>query len=130
MILGIGIDLVSIDRIERVEKKFNEKFLKKIFTENEVICSKEKSNQKIFLAKRFAAKEAFSKAIGLGIGRGVNFIDIETFNDEFGKPKIKILNNKEEFLKRHFCCESFSIHLSISDEKTFASAIVVIEKTQ
>ncbi len=129
MILGIGIDLVSIERIEQLENKFKEKFLEKIFTENEVISSKKKSNQKIFLAKRFAVKEAFSKAIGLGIGRGINFLDVETFNDEFGKPQIKILNNKEEFLKRHFCCESFSIHLSISDEKTFASAMVVIEKS-
>ncbi len=129
MILGIGIDLVSIERIEQLESRFKDKFLEKIFTENEVISSKKKSNQKIFLAKRFAVKEAFSKAVGLGIGRGINFLDIETFNDEFGKPQIKILNNKEEFLKRHFCCESFSIHLSISDEKTFASAMVVIEKS-
>lgn len=128
MILGIGNDVVSIARIEEVENQFKGKFLQRIFTQNEIDFSSKKSSPEIFLAKRFAAKEAFAKAIGLGIGRGINFTDIEITNDEFGKPEIKILNDKENFLKKLFCCESFAIHLSLSDEKTFASAMVVIEK--
>lgn len=128
MILGIGTDIISIERIEGIKDQFKEKFLQRIFTENEIIFSRKKSSPEIFFAKRFAAKEAFSKAIGLGIGRGIDFTDIEISNDEFGKPEIAILNGKENFIKKHFRCESFAIHLSLSDEKTFASAMVVIEK--
>lgn len=131
MILGIGTDLISIDRIQHLILKFKENFAKKIFTDSEVSQANKIDNSlqlSLFYAKRFAAKEAFSKAIGLGIGRGVNFQDIEIFNDELGKPQIKILNDKEIFLKKHFNCENFNIHLSISDDKTLANAMVVIEK--
>jgi holo-[acyl-carrier protein] synthase len=135
MILGIGTDLISIDRIQHLILKFKENFIKKIFTTNEALqASKIKSLDEnslqlsLFYAKRFAAKEAFSKAIGLGIGRGINFHDIEIYNDNLGKPQIKILNDKENFLKKHFNCNSFNIHLSISDDKTLANAMVVIEK--
>ncbi|MBU6140048.1 MAG: holo-ACP synthase [Proteobacteria bacterium] len=128
MILGIGIDLVSVERIQNLEDQFGKKFLQKIFTKNESAESKKKISSAIFLAKRFAAKEAFSKALGLGIGRGINFQDIEVENDDFGKPRIKILNEKNAFIKKHFNCENFAIHLSLSDEKSFANAIVLIEK--
>ena len=90
--------------------------------------SEEDDKKTAFFAKRFAAKEAFSKAIGLGIGRGIDFKDIEVINDDLGKPKINILNNKEIFLKKHFNCENFNIHLSISDDKNAATAIVIIDK--
>lgn len=135
MILGIGTDLISVDRIQHLILKFKENFVKKIFTTNEALqaskikFSDENSLQlSLFYAKRFAAKEAFSKAIGLGIGRGVNFHDIEIFNDEMGKPQIRILNDKEDFLKKYFNCKNFNVHLSISDDKTLANAMVVIEK--
>jgi holo-[acyl-carrier protein] synthase len=82
----------------------------------------------LFFSKRFAAKEAFAKAIGLGIGRGIDFLDIEVENNELGKPQIKILNNKEEFLKKHFNCKNFVIHLSLTDENPLAGAYVIIEK--
>ena len=95
MILGIGSDVVSIVRIEEAENQFKEKFLQRIFTKNEINSGLKKSLPKNFFAKRFAAKEAFSKAIGLGIGRGINFADIEIVNDDFGKPEIKILNDKK-----------------------------------
>lgn len=135
MILGVGIDLVSVKRIENLTIKFKEKFEQKIFTANEILAAKKfkisKKNiaaKNCFYTKRFAAKEAFAKALGLGIGRGIDFRDIEVENDELGKPKIKILNNKEKFLKKHFNCKKFSIHLSLSDEKNLANAIVIIEK--
>lgn len=128
MILGIGIDLVSVARIEELRNQFKEKFLQKIFTESEVIASRKKTPVDIFFAKRFAAKEAFAKALGLGLARGVNFSDIEISNDEFGRPEMKILNGKEEFVKKLFRCEQFKIHLSITDETPFASAVVLIEK--
>ncbi len=131
MILGIGTDLISVKRIEKLIIQFKEKFLQKIFVESEI--SKADSikifeKRTLFYAKRFAAKEAFSKAIGLGIGRGIDFKDIEIGNDNLGKPQIKILNGKEEFLKKHFNCKNFAIHLSLTDEDPIASAFVTIEK--
>lgn len=135
MIIGVGTDLVSVGRIEHMMQQFGDKFSGKIFTDSEV----ERANQikitkdnilprALFYAKRFAAKEAFAKAIGLGIGRGIDFKDIEVQNDDLGKPSIKILNDKESFLQKHFNCEKFAIHLSITDENPLASAIVIIDK--
>ncbi len=135
MILGVGIDLVSVARIEHLMSQFADKFPQKIFTKNEISCAEKIKisadnflPRALFFAKRFAAKEAFSKALGLGIGRGIDFCDIEVENDQLGAPRIKILNGKEEFLKKHFNCENFSIHLSLTDENPLASAIVIIEK--
>lgn len=135
MIIGIGIDLVSALRIQDLILKFDEKFTNKIFTKDENNCAKKFliSNENflpraLFYAKRFAAKEAFSKALGLGIGRGVNFLDIQIENNSLGAPQIKLLNGKEEFIKNHFKCEEFAIHLSLSDENPYASAYVIIEK--
>lgn len=128
MILGVGTDLILIERIEELILQFKEKFIERIFTSNEILKAKNFSYCAAFYAKRFAAKEACSKAIGLGIGRGINFKDIEISNDNFGKPQIKILNGKENFLAQHFGCKNFAIHLSLTDEKTMASAFVIIEK--
>jgi holo-[acyl-carrier protein] synthase len=130
MILGIGVDLVLTERIEHLMFQFKEKFAKRIFTQKEILKAEEISDAKriLFFAKRFAAKEAFSKALGLGIGRGIDFCDIEIYNDEMGKPLIRLLNGKEGFLKNHFNCENLAIHLSLSDEKNHASAYVIIEK--
>ncbi|MBM5782560.1 MAG: holo-ACP synthase [Pelagibacterales bacterium] len=129
MILGIGIDTISVNRIEGLILKFGEKFQEKIFTDNEINKASLKSTplqQILFYAKRFAAKEAFSKALGLGIGRGVDFKDIEIDNDSFGKPFIKILNQKDQFIKKHFNVNNFTIHLSLSDTKDSALAMVTI----
>ena len=135
MILGIGIDLVSVGRIEHLMLEFKEKFAEKIFTKKEILqANKIKSSEKnsikraIFYAKRFAAKEAFAKATGLGLGRGVDFKDIEVTNGKLGNPLIKIINGKEKFLEEHFNCKKFNIHLSLTDENPLASAIVIIEK--
>ncbi len=135
MILGIGTDLVSVARIEHLMSQFKEKFAEKIFTPYEIMrAEKIKISadnflpRALFFAKRFAAKESFAKALGLGIGRGMDFLDIEVRNNELGKPEIKILNGKEEFVKKHFNCEKFAIHLSLSDENPLAIATVIIEK--
>ncbi len=135
MILGIGNDLISVSRIQNLLFKFEEKFEEKIFTQSEIAKAKlikigdeNFSPRAAFYAKRFAAKEAFAKALGLGIGRGVDFKDIEIDNDQFGKPFIKILNGKEEFIKNHFEVKNFVIHLSLADEKSTAFATALIEK--
>ena len=136
MIIGIGIDLISNDRIKKIIKKFDKNFKEKIFSKNELhdfesrYKNQEKLNQNSinFFAKRFASKEAFSKALGVGIGRGIDFNDIEISNDKLGKPFIKILNNKEAKIKEILNCEKFIIHLTISDEKSISGAVVIIEK--
>jgi len=134
MIFGIGTDLISVKRIEHLLQSFEEKFLKKIFTDNEINIAKDLKDhnnslrRSLYFAKRFAAKEAFSKAIGLGIGRGVDFADIEIINDEYGKPKIVLLNQKDKFVKKHMSAKDYIIHLSLTDEKTYATAVVIIEK--
>ena len=133
MILGIGIDLVSVTRIENLMEKFAQKFAQKIFTDDEIARAQKISGdnsfsqQAIFYSKRFAAKEAFVKACGLGIGRGIDFRDIEIFNDNLGRPMIKILNGKEKFLQKRFAVSGFIVHLSLTDEMGRAQAMVVIE---
>lgn len=129
MIIGVGIDTISIKRIENLIVKFGQKFQNKIFTDKEISKAEAKKNDEqkvLFYAKRFAAKEAFSKALGLGIGRGVDFKDIEIENDNLGKPFIIILNQKNDFIKQHFKVDNFIIHLSLSDSKEFALAMVTI----
>ncbi len=126
MILGIGIDIVSVSRIERLLKEFGNKFERKVFTDFEILQIKK--NKAVFYAKRFAAKEAFSKALGLGIGRGIDFLDIEIYNDKQGKPLLRILNGKEQFVKEHFKVNDFATHLSLTDESELAQAQVILEK--
>jgi holo-[acyl-carrier protein] synthase len=129
MIIGIGIDIVKIDRIANLLSKFGNKFEQRILTANEIINSSQISNPKkkeSYCAKRFVAKEAFSKAIGLGIGRGVGFTDIEIINDKNGKPKIKLTTSSKQFLQKHLNQNNFKIDLSIADESDVAQAIVVI----
>ena len=136
MILGIGIDLISNQRIKKMLEKFDENFKRKIFSKNELKDFEDRfgnelklsSNAINFFAKRFASKEAFSKALGTGIGRGIDFNDIEIFNDDFGKPYIAILNKKESSILKFLKCKKINIHLTITDEKSVSGAVVIIEK--
>ena len=136
MIIGIGIDLLSNNRLKKIIKKFDEKFLARIYTAfeiaefNKLKARNQKNSAKAlnFLAKRFASKEAFAKALGVGIGQHINFHDIEIYNDLLGKPHIRIINNKEVKIKKLLQCQKFNIHLTITDEKTICGATVVIEK--
>jgi holo-[acyl-carrier protein] synthase len=124
-ILGIGTDIVEKQRIAKVIKKHGDKFALKILHHNEV--QKYESfltlNKKIdYIAKRFAAKEAFLKALGTGLRAGISLKHIETSNDALGKPQITLHKNKLFNIKQS------KIHLSIADEKALAIAFVVIEK--
>ncbi len=117
MISGIGIDIIEIARIQELAAK-QSKFVDRILTLNEKKKYDElpAGRKAEFLAGRFAAKEAFSKACGTGIGKKLSFQEIEIVNDESGKP----------FIKKPF---SDGVHLSISHSKEYAVAQVVIEKT-
>lgn len=131
MIIGIGIDIVEISRIGKALGRFGDKFEQRVFTVGEILIANKKANQAIknnYYAKRFAAKEAFSKAIGLGIGRGINFTDIEVINDGNGKPKIKLTSDAKQFLQKHLNQNNFKIDLSMSDTRDIAEAIVIISR--
>ena len=97
-IYGIGTDIVNVNRIRAAIKKNNKAFKKRIFTKFEIkTCEKRTSKVECF-AKRFAAKEAFSKAIGTGIARGINFNEIIVHNIKSGKPSIKLLGNTKKIV--------------------------------
>lgn len=123
-LFGIGIDIVQIDRMEKMIEKHGDIFTKKVFHANELNIYQELKYKARFLAKRFAAKEAFAKAFGTGIVQGITLPNIEIANDELGKPYI-ILHEKTK--EKFSSSNASSIFLSISDEKMYAVAHVVIE---
>lgn len=131
MVLGIGLDIVNIQRIKNSLEKFQSKFENRVFTPKEIARSNKFSNIDLkshYYSKRFAAKEAFSKATGFGIGQVVKFTDIEVNNDKNGKPYIILSEHSENLLKKHFQTSDFQIDLSMSDEKEISQAIVIISK--
>ena len=99
-IFGIGTDIVNIKRMEKSIKKSRNNFINKVFSKNEILYCERKKNPFPFYAKRFAAKEALSKALGTGIRKGINFKNIEITNDNFGKPSIKLKGSTAVFLKK------------------------------
>jgi holo-[acyl-carrier protein] synthase len=125
MIYGIGVDLVSIGRMEKVIRRWGDRFVHRVFTPFESeIC-----NQRAFpasaFALRFAAKEAFSKALGLGMRKGLKWRDIETFNHPGGRPNLRLHGKSYEI------CQNMGItgvYLSLSDDGDYAVAMVVMEK--
>lgn len=131
MIIGIGTDIVSVSRFKREIEQFNQAVLNRLFTS----CEQEKANRKKcetaqlgFYAKRFAAKEAFSKALGSGIGKAALWTEIEVDNDDKGAPILKVFGKTMNYVlslipqgyKPYF-------HISLADEKLFAIAVVIIE---
>jgi holo-[acyl-carrier protein] synthase len=123
-IYGIGTDIVSVDR---VKKKFRDKnFLKRLFNAEEVIKCKKLVNSQNCYAKRFAAKEAFSKALGTGISKGMKFNEIIVLNEKNGKPYIRLTGETKKIVKKKFKNKKPKISLSLSDEKKYAVAFVTI----
>lgn len=125
-ILGIGTDIVNIKRVSKVLKSSGNQFKYKIFSKLEIDYCEKKKNSSSFYAKRFAAKEALSKALGTGFKKGVSFKNIEIFNDVNGKPKIKLKGSTLSYLKKKVKNKKYSIHLSLSDDKPWAQATVII----
>ena len=125
-IFGIGTDIVNIKRMEKSLKLHGNKFKKDIFSKNEITYCEKKKNSGAFYAKRFAAKEALSKALGTGIRKGIKFKNIEISNDFYGKPSIKLKGSTANFLKNKIKSKKFFIHLSLSDDIPWAQASVII----
>ena len=125
-IFGLGTDIVNIKRLEKIFKKNRKAFKSRIFSKNEILYCDKKKNPTPFYAKRYAAKEALSKALGTGIRKGINFKDIEISNNNFGKPSIKLKGATANFLKKKIKARKYSIHLSLSDDLPWAQATVII----
>ena len=123
-IYGIGTDIVSIKRIKSSLKKRN--FIKRIFNQQEVLKCKKAINQHNCYAKRFAAKEAFSKALGTGISNGINFNEITVLNNKSGKPYIYLNGETKKKINKIFKRKKTKISLSLSDEREYAVAFVTI----
>ena len=124
MIIGIGTDIVSISRIERVVERFGERFIKRVFTDDEYCDCKDKKEQASHLAARFAAKEAVLKALGTGISKGIGFADVEVTREKGERPKIRLYGKARETAGSLGCK---NIHLTLSHEEGFALAFAVIE---
>ena len=125
-IFGIGTDIVNIKRMENSIKKSKNNFKNKVFSKSEIIYCEKKKNPFPFYAKRFAAKEALSKALGTGIRKGINLKNIEITNDNFGKPSIELKGSTAAFLKKKIKTKKYSIYLSLSDDIPWAQATVII----
>ena len=125
-IFGIGTDIVNIKRIEQSLKKHKFTFKNKIFSKKEIYYCERKKDPTAFYAKRFAAKEAFSKALGTGIRKGVNLKNIEISNNAYGKPFILLKGSLANYLKKKIKSKKYDIHLSLSDDKPWAQATVII----
>ena len=123
-IFGIGTDIVDISRIKKIFNR-NNKFKKRIFSAEEINYCETKSNKISSYSKRFAAKEAFVKALGTGISQGISFNEISVKNNKNGAPFIVLLG-KTKIIAKNLIKKKNKIYLSLSDEKKYALAMVVI----
>ena len=128
MIIGVGVDICMIKRIESTLDKYGTKFKERCFTQDEIFKCDKRFNPAACYAKRFAAKEAFSKAIGTGISKGVSWRNIEVYNKKSGQPQIKLHGNVIKTLDSLVPNNMIpKIFISITDEKEIAKAFIVIE---
>ena len=124
-ILGVGVDIIENNRIKNSLK--NTKFKKRIYTDKELkqyVLSKNKNN---YFSKRFAAKEAFAKALGTGFRMNLNFKDIEIIKDKMGKPEYIKTKKITKIVQKKFKVKNFNCFLSISDNKDYSTAFAIIQ---
>ena len=127
MIIGIGTDIIDITRIERVINRFGDRFKNRVFTKKEILkCEARKLSANSY-AKRYAAKEACSKALGTGFRKGVYWRDIEVINNKSGKPELFLHNGARAIFEKLLPQNTIGqIDLSITDEYPYAQATVII----
>lgn len=124
-IVGLGTDIAEIERVERALARTGEPFARRILTQEELERFYTLKQKGRYLAKRFAAKEAASKALGTGIALGVTFHDFSIANDENGAPTLTLTNKAKQIALSKGVT---NIHLSLSDERHYAVATVILEK--
>ncbi|ETZ06752.1 holo-[acyl-carrier-protein] synthase [Holospora obtusa F1] len=121
-VVGLGVDLLEVSRLKKKIQRHGENFLNRVFTEKEQSYCREKLNCYGHYASRFCAKEAFVKALGWGISNRCSWLDIEVFHDEKGRPNLNISEKVYTYLP----WSRITTHLSISDEKHYACATVIL----
>jgi holo-[acyl-carrier protein] synthase len=127
MILGIGTDLCEISRIEKALERFGERFAQRVLVPSELEVFRRRRKRAAYLAKRFAAKEAFSKAMGTGIHFPVNWHNVWVVNDRSGAPALEFSKPLAALLKRRGIEK---VHISLTDEIGLACAFVIVEGTE
>jgi len=125
MIVGSGIDIVNIERMERVLSRWGTLFLNRVYTEKEISWCQQKHRPSECFAIRFAAKEAFLKALGLGLRNGIRWRDIEVENDPMGKPFLSLHRKAREILQTYRVERTF---LTLSHDYPYAVAHVLLER--
>ena len=125
-VIGTGVDIIENSRIKK--SILNKSFLYRVFTNEEISISKNIKNKSSYFAKRFAAKEAFAKSLGTGFRNDFNFKDISVINDKLGKPSFFITKKIKNMIKKKFKISRFNFFLSISDEKKYSIAFVILQK--
>ena len=123
-IYGIGTDIANINRIKKSLN--NKNFINRLFNKNEIKRCNNQIKKANCYAKRFAAKEAFSKALGTGVSRGINFNEIVILNEKNGRPYIKLIENTKKIVEKKLKKKKYKISLSLTDEKNYAVAFVTI----
>lgn len=124
MIAGVGIDLVENDRMAKIIAKWGSKFLQRVYSDDEINYCSRHAQASIHYGARFAAKESFLKALGIGLGMGVKLREIEVIHDKNGKPDLALSGEaRAQMEKRNIA----KIHLSLTHSKHYATAIVLLE---
>ncbi len=126
MIVGVGTDLVKIERLAHSLRRFGDRYAQRILTEAEYEDFQTAANPAAFLAKRFAAKEAMAKAMGTGFRDGLSLQHIGVSHTALGQPVIQCTDIAADYLQQHNISQ---VHLSLSDEKEHALAFVVLERS-
>ncbi len=123
-IFGIGTDIVKVSRVKKTLQK--KTVINRLFNKNEILkCNRTQKTNNCY-AKRFAAKEAFAKALGTGISKGINFNEIIILNEKNGKPFIKLIANTKKIVEKKLKKKKYKISLSLTDEESYAVAFVTI----
>jgi len=124
MIHGIGTDFVEVSRIERILTKWGDRFLDRVYAQDEIEYCKKKAAPAIHFAARFAAKESFLKSLGIGLGMGVKLREIEVKNNALGNPELKMNEKLVSILDN---LGVTAVHLSMTHTSEHAHAIVILE---
>jgi holo-[acyl-carrier protein] synthase len=124
MICGIGIDLVENDRLARIIAKWGSKFLQRVFSDGEINYCEKHVQSAVNYGVRFAAKESFLKALGIGLGMGVKLKEIEVVHDKKGKPDLVLWGEAKAQIERRSIVK---VHLSLTHTRSYATAVVLLE---
>lgn len=127
MLFGCGIDIIENARIDKILKENRDLFLQKIFSTQETLIIEEKKFDYIKIAVRFAAKEAFAKALGTGFGEFLSFKEVQILQNESKKPVIELIEKSQQNFIKIIDNKKHQIHCSFSHEKNYSVAQVIIE---